>query len=156
MRKVFKDTTSNERGFVIIVALIMLAIITVIGIAATRTSETETRIAVNERLYNIAFYAAEAGTAYVAESPSFYGSENITVGGSLSFPNDDDPTEKYALSSRQSFNGEVEYLGSSAPPRGSGYDAEKFKAHRYKMTCSGYGPSNTISQIEIGFYRIGF
>jgi hypothetical protein len=111
---------------------------------------------VNERLYNIAFYAAEAGTAFVAESPSFYGSENITVGGSLSFPNDDDPTETYAMSSTQSFNGEVEYLGHSAPPRGSGYDAEKFKAHRYKMTCSGYGPSNSISQIEIGFYRIGF
>ena len=156
MGSVLNDTTNNERGFAIIVALIMLAIITVIGIAATRTSETETRIAVNERLYNIAFYTAEAGTAFVAESPSFYGSDNITVGGSLSFPNDADPTESYALSTSQSFNGEVEYLGSSTPPRGSGYDAEKFKAHRYQMTCSGYGPSNSISQIEIGFYRIGF
>lgn len=156
MGSVLQETTNNERGFAIIVALIMLAIITVIGIAATRTSETETRIAVNERLYNISFYAAEAGTAFVAESPSFYGSDNITVGGSLSFPNDADPTESYALSTSQSFNGEVEYLGFSTPPRGSGYDAEKFKAHRYQMTCSGYGPSNSISQIEIGFYRIGF
>ena len=156
MGSVLQDTTNNERGFAIIVALLMLAIITVMGIAATRTSETETRIAVNDRLYNIAFYTAEAGTAFVAESPSFYGSDNITVGGSLSFPNDADPTESYALSTSQSFNGEVEYLGSSTPPRGSGYDAEKFKAHRYQMTCSGYGPSNSISQIEIGFYRIGF
>ena len=156
MRGTVKDTASDERGFAIIVALIMLAVITVMGIAATRTSETETRIAVNERLYNIAFYAAEAGTAFVAESPSFYGSDNITVGGSLSFPNDADPTESYALSTSQSFNGEVEYLGSSTPPGGSGYDAEKFKAHRYQMTCSGYGPLNSISQLEIGFYRIGF
>ena len=156
MERVVKDMARDERGFAIIVALIMLAIITVIGIAATRTSETETRIAANERLYNTAFYAAEAGTAFVAESPSFYGSNNITVGGALSFPNNADPTETHALSSAQSFNGEVEYLGSSAPPRGSGYDAEKFKAHRYQMTCSGYGPSNSISQIEIGFYRIGF
>lgn len=156
MRSIFKDTIGNESGFAIIVALIMLAIITVMGIAATRTSEIETRIASNERLYNIAFYAAEAGTTFVAESPSFYGSDNITVGGALSFPNDTDPSETYALSVAQSFNGEVEYLGSSAPPRGSGYDAEKFKAHRYQMTCSGYGSLNSTSQIEIGFYRIGF
>jgi len=156
MRTVHKNTTSDERGFVIIVALLMLAIITVIGIAATMIADTETRIAVNERLYNTAFYTAEAGTEFVAESPSFYGPDNITVGGSLSFPNDADPTERYDMSSTQSFNGEVEYLGSSAPPRGSGYDAEKFKAHRYQMTCAGYGPLNSISQLEIGFYRIGF
>jgi hypothetical protein len=151
-----KDTLHNERGFVIVVALIMLAIITIMGIAATRTSETETRIAVNERLYKEAFYTAEAGAVYVAETPQLYGPDNITVGGYLNFPNNDDPSEEYSISSRQSFNGDVEYLGSSAPPRGSGFDAQKFRAHRYIMTCNGFGISGSQSRIEVGFYRIGF
>jgi hypothetical protein len=156
MASIWKDTLHNEKGFVIVVAVIMLAIVTIMGIAATRTSDTEIRIAVNERFYKQAFYAAEAGATYGAESPNLYGSDNITVGGYLSFPNNDDPSEKYSVSSIQSFNGDIEYLGFSAPPRGSGYDAEKFRAHRYRMTCNGFGLSRSQSRIEEGFYRIGF
>lgn len=151
-----KDTVNNEYGGVLIVALLMLVIITAIGVAATRTSQTELQIVTNGVLYETAFYAAEAGVTYVAENPDLYGVDNITVGGYFDFPNDADPSEKYALSSTQSFNGDVEYRGSTAPPRGSGYDAEKFKAHRYQMTSSGSGPLNAQSNIELGFYRIGF
>lgn len=146
----------NEEGSVLIIALVMLALLLAIGISATTTSNMENVVTRGTEHYTIAFYTAEAGTAFVDESPHLYGSDNVTVGGWLSFPNDDDPAEKYAVNSKQSFNGTVEYRGSSAPPRGSGYDAEKFKAHRYKMTSFGYGPSNAQSQIELGFYRIGF
>ena len=156
MASIAKDTLDNEKGLVIVVVLIMLAIITIMGIGATRTSETEIRIAVNERLYKEAFYMAEAGAVYVAESPQLYGSDNITVGGFLNFPNNDDPSEEYSISSTHSFNGDVEYLGFSAPPRGSGFDAQKFMAHRYSMTCKGFGASGSQSRIEVGFYRIGF
>ena len=143
-----KYVIGNEDGSVLIIALVILAILVVIGISATTTSNIENLVTRNVENYTIAFYTAEAGTAFVAETPSLYGSDNITEGDSLSF--------EYALSSTQSFNGNVEYLGSSAPPPGSGYDAEKFKAHRYKITSKGYGPLNAQSQIELGFYRIGF
>ena len=151
-----KETINNENGFVIVLALLMLAIITVIGVAATRTSETELQIAQNETMSKLAFYAAEAVAPYVEANPALYGGDNITVGGYINFPNDEAPSATYALSSTLSFNGDVEYLGSSTPPRGSGYAAGKFKAHRYRMTCNGYGPSNSKRQIEMGFYRIGF
>ena len=52
--------------------------------------------------------------------------------------------------------GKVEYLGFSAPTRGSGTQVGTFKMHKYRMTCRGYGPSNAESQVEAGFYRIGF
>ena len=104
MKSKGKDAIENENGAVLIVALLMLAIVTVIGIAATRTSETELQIVGNEVLHEIAFYAAEAGAAYVAENPQFYGVDNITVGGYLDFPNVDDPSEKQTLSSSQSFS----------------------------------------------------
>ena len=156
MKTKFKDTINNENGFVIVIALIMLAIVTVIGIAATRTSETELQISGNEKLHKLSFYAAEAARGYVADDPSLYGGDNITEGVGIYFPNNADPSTTYDLDSTQSFKGDVEYTGFSAPPRGSGYDAEKFKAHRYLMTCDGYGPSNSQSKIEAGFYRIGF
>jgi hypothetical protein len=156
MKTKFKDTINNENGFVIVIALIMLAIVTVIGIAATRTSETELQISGNEKLHKLSFYAAEAARGYVADDNSLYGGDNITAGVGIYFPNNADPSATYDLDPTQSFKGDVGYIGSSAPPRGSGYGAGKFKAHRYQMTCDGYGPSNSQSKIEAGFYRIGF
>lgn len=60
--------------------------------------------------------------------------------------------------SQESFRGSVEYLGSSLPPRGSGFAVVKFKAHDYRMVCEGHfsGISDTASRIEAGFFRIGF
>jgi hypothetical protein len=52
---------------VIILALLILLVVTLIGISAVSTTTTETMIAGNERLYNNAFYLADAGIDY------FYG-----------------------------------------------------------------------------------
>lgn len=52
----------NERGSVIVIAMIVLVLLTIIGISATNTSTTELQIATNEQLYKIAFYAADGGT----------------------------------------------------------------------------------------------
>ena len=151
-----KCLLKNEDGFVLVIALIMMGLLILLGISASTTTEIEIQIAGNERSHGIAFYAAEAAGAYVAGTPDLYGADNITPEEFISFPDDGDASARYALGSTKSFNGDVEYLGSSAPPRGSGYAADKFKAYNYEMTCRGYGPSNATSQIETRFYRIGF
>ena len=53
---------TNQRGSVIIIAMIMLVLLTIIGVSATNTSNTEVQIATNEQLHKIAFYAADGGT----------------------------------------------------------------------------------------------
>jgi hypothetical protein len=52
---------NNRQGSAIIVALIVLVLLTVIGIAATNTSTTEVQISTNALLNNVAFYAADSG-----------------------------------------------------------------------------------------------
>ena len=146
----------NEQGTVLVIAILILLLITVLGLALLGTTTAYVKIVGNEKIHKISFYAAEASRSYVAASPALYGTDNITVGGSLAFPNDADPSQKFALDSKQFFNGSVEYLGSTVPPRGSGYAAGKYRAHRYMMACSGFGPVNTQTQVEAGFYRIGF
>ena len=148
---------NNEKGSVLLVALIMLALLSLIGVAATRTTSTELQIAGNEKFQKIAFYTADAARGYVVRSPSLYGGDNIDVGsGGIYFPEDGDHDVRYDLGSSQKFNGNVEYIGSFNPPRGSGFEAGKFHAHKYKMNCKGYGPSDSEKQLETGFYRIGF
>jgi len=141
----------NENGSVLVVALVVLMLLTIIGIAATQMSESELGMAANWRFQREAFYAAESAGGYVARSPELYDNENMSTGTPKTFSS---PTG--LLGNKQSFDGTVEYLGASAVPRGSGFETGQFKAHRYKMQCNGYGPSGAKAIIEIGFYRLGF
>ena len=51
----------NEKGYVMISALLIMALLTIIGLSAARTSRTEVRIATNHLIYGMNFYAAESG-----------------------------------------------------------------------------------------------
>ena len=97
----------------------------------------------------VAFAQTYVGDAPMAE-------DNITIGQSLSFPNKDNPAVQYTIGTQESFNGEVEYLGSGPAPRGSGFEIGKFMAHRYLIHSNGFGPRESTSEIEAGFYRVGF
>jgi hypothetical protein len=146
----------RENGFVTGMMLFMLAIFTVVGVSAIVMSMTERQIAANDQFSKTAFYGAEAARGYVPVHADLYGVANVVVNAALNFPNNDDAAETTPLGPHQQFNGEVMFLGSAAPPRGSGFEVDTFRAHKYRMTCNGYGPRNSRSKVEAGFYRIGF
>ena len=148
----------NQNGTAIIIVLMVLALITLAGVMATRTSTTELQIATYDQIYKISFYASEAARGYVSLNTDLYSSANIEPGNPVSFPNAGDPTVKQLLDadSSQSFNGQVEYLSSATPPRGTGFQVGKYKAHVYQMSCVGHGPRDSETEVEAGFYRIGF
>jgi len=55
--------TNNQQGSVIVMAVIILALLSIIGIAATNTSTTEVQVSTNAVLHNVAFYTADSGIA---------------------------------------------------------------------------------------------
>jgi len=55
----------NQRGAALITAIVILALLTIIGMAATNTSMLETMIAGTEKSRTEAFYAAEAGIEHL-------------------------------------------------------------------------------------------
>jgi len=63
----FYKPIGNEKGAVLVIALMLLAVLTVLGVAALNTTTTEIRISGNEKVYKQAFYSAEAGIAYAVE-----------------------------------------------------------------------------------------
>jgi len=147
---------NNEDGYMMVVVLIILSILTVIATAGTNNAITEQRSASNEQIYELSFYAADTGRTYVAEHSALYHEENITVGESIAFPDDDNPAEQFSMGPLESFKGEVEYLGSAHPPRGSGFEVGKFYSHRYQINSKGFASRSSKSEIEVGFYRVGF
>ena len=56
--------SAEERGAALVVAILVLAILTVIGIALMLITSTETRIAANEWSINRGFYASDAGVRW--------------------------------------------------------------------------------------------
>ena len=56
----------GERGAALVVAILVLAILTVIGIALMLITSTESRIAANEWSINRAFYATDSGIRWAA------------------------------------------------------------------------------------------
>ena len=156
MKKQMMQSLRNEDGLILGITLIILGIFTILGLSAIIFSTTEMQVAANDQFHKIAFYGAEAARGYVPKNVDLYGTANIIEEQGLSFPSTTDASVKQSLSSHQSFNGEVRYNGDSAPPRGSGYEVGTFKAHTYEMSCNGFGPYTSQSQVEAGFYRIGF
>lgn len=148
--------SKQEDGFVTGMMLFLLAIFTVVGVSAIMMSITERQIAANDQFSKIAFYGAEAARGYVPIHSDLYGADNVIENSAVNFPNNDDSAEKTALLPYQQFNGEVMFLESMSPPRGTGFEVGTFRAHKYQMTCNGYGPRNSRSRVEAGFYRIGF
>ena len=58
---------NNEEGFVLIVALVIMLVLTIIGIAANRNTTTELQIAGNDRAHKETFYIADGGTEIASE-----------------------------------------------------------------------------------------
>jgi hypothetical protein len=151
-----KMNVNNENGYMIVAVLMILSILTVIATAGTNNSITEQRSATNEQIHELSFYAADTGRAYVIEHVELYHEDNISPGGSIAFPDKDNSAATFSMGPLESFQGEVEYIGSGTTPRGSGFEVGKFSSHRYRIKTTGHGPRNTKSEIETGFYRIGF
>lgn len=82
----------GERGAALVLAILVLAILTVIGIALMLVTSTESRIAANEWSVNRAFYASDAGirwaTAEMANPQVFMARPEFTASsfGFLAFP----------------------------------------------------------------------
>ncbi len=142
---------NRHEGSILIIALLILALSTIIGMIVVKMSNIELRASANLTHSKMAFYAAESARSFVAQTPDLYGPHNLTPSNPKTFQ-----SPVGALGPKQSFDGYVQYLGMSEVPRGSGFEVGTFKAYRYKMVCNGYGPSGAKSQIEAGFYRVGY
>ena len=51
----------QQRGMALVIALVMLLVLTLVGLSALTTTNFETNISGNQRVYNMAFYTADGG-----------------------------------------------------------------------------------------------
>lgn len=59
-----KNSIENEKGIALITAIMLLMILTIIGLAAVNTMQTERNIASGETAYRLGFYKADSGVSW--------------------------------------------------------------------------------------------
>jgi len=154
-----KDLNPDERGFVLVIALIVLLVATVVGIFAIQNTAIDTRIAGNERIATVMFNAADSGAA---AGVTWFSSnhDHITTPPFKSFLQNDLP-----LSGGGAYNfniepeyiyGNTEIVTSPPPPgweAGAPGNANQAKYWTYHYIISGRGSAQGAAGnrvVEVG------
>jgi type IV pilus assembly protein PilX len=163
----------DQKGAVLVIAIIMLLILSIIGIYAMGSSTIEVKIAGQKKFYDASLNYADAGVQYVREqdTSAFAGittSPTDCANTSNNYPCPSGsvgntctnccPTN--APNSNFNFQVYVYCLGNSPAPIGSGNGyREGFRAFYYLIQSTGYAsgtPSASTVKLEVEGYRIGF
>ena len=141
-----KDKVKRQNGNVTVVALLILVILTLIGISASRTSSTDIIAARNQIPYKQDFYVAQGGQNQEAAKigRGDYYVNNMDDSGIIL----DASTGKITVGN--SYDYTVSYEGHYPPP--AGYSILHFSRYDYGVTTKG-GESKV--KINARYYRIG-
>ncbi len=127
----------NERGIVLVIAVLIMITGTVLGIAAVMTSNIEVRMSGNQRSMESALYAADAG---IENGLSWLASSGVTKPDESGLPTMKETVEEMtdpenpAISSSQYYIGDLHH--SKNPP--AGWDVTKFRRYYYQIYSAGY------------------
>jgi hypothetical protein len=138
----------NEEGNLTIIAFVLLVVLTLIGIFATKTAQIDLQTAFNEVPYKQNFYIAEGGVNREAAElgQGMYPVANVNQPGLLAtqagrYPSGSLPGDPHVVAGT-AYNFTVRYIGPYAAP--AGYSALHFSRYDYgvdvrarAMTSSG-------------------
>jgi Tfp pilus assembly protein PilX len=137
----------DQKGVVLIVALIMLLVLTLIGISSISSTFYETKISGNDRSGANAFYAAEGGVDVgINRLPDISSYGPSTIGGDETYR-----SGKMTPATPQP----LVYLGAMGRP---GYDVTTWESLRYLINATGqsFGAMKEIEvQVSYGPVKAG-
>ena len=77
---------NNEKGSMIVIAMVILVLLTFIGIAVINTSKLDVDISANEKFHNRAFYDSDSGVFWAIATVSEADVKAVPEGGNIPVP----------------------------------------------------------------------
>ncbi len=157
----------NDRGaLMIIVSIMLLALLTIISVAASQTANTEIRIAANEYAYQSCFYNAEgailevvdlleSGAAPLENTPPWMSLDDGTINDNTVFTTWDDSEKMQDLVPQASRIDpqNTTYIGvHHGILSGSSLDMSKSAKHTFSIY--GRSKSNGLVILKIGYANV--
>ncbi|MFA5516404.1 MAG: pilus assembly PilX N-terminal domain-containing protein [Desulfuromonadales bacterium] len=139
----------NEKGFALILAIAMLAILSILGAVALTTSSTEFRITGNYQKDKQTFYAGDRAVEYATNREML-----ITMGSSVNLMVDDSEAHKNRINAGGGGNlvsGLVTDLGpSDLPAKLKGAYGSDFGANLYHITVETEDATASVNKSRVG------
>ncbi len=139
VKRMEPEFKSDERGFVLVIALIVLLVATVVGIFAIQNTTIDTKISGNERVATLLFNAADAG----GDAGVGWFKANTSEGGSkLSLTSSSAaPVGTYfgadlTLGTHMRYNFKIDPLAKSTHPP-AGWDPALYRRYYYLVSARG-------------------
>lgn len=136
---------ARQSGAVLIVAMILLVVLTLLGVAAMNTTSLQERIASNTQEQVHAFQAAETGLNQAFADGNAFDITSSYTGGAT-------PTTFAGAADSASYV--PIFLGFSPPPPGSLYSATSFQAAHFNFRATGTSETNLSVVLNGGAYQI--
>jgi hypothetical protein len=141
---------ANERGMALVLALMMLALLTILGVWAIGTASSDLSMAGNFRNNQNAFFAADAALAYAINPVTLTKAYLYTVatGSAAAW------SEVISIGTVTA-NIKVNYLGSGPLPAGSIHDGDldvngnpRFHGLYFAVNTEGNAENNAVAAVE--------
>jgi len=132
MRKKIVYPLKDQSGVALVLALVMIVILTLIGLASTYTSTFEMKLSGNKRGTTDAFYAADSGVQIVVANVDNFSLPGKYVDNKynpFTDPKNPNPTKANVL---------IQYdTTQEGSPRGSGFSAISFEFRHFVIDSKG-------------------
>jgi hypothetical protein len=170
MKFITRTAQSNDAGYVLMITMFLLLMLTVIGIAAIHTSSIEMKISGNNKQMVQDFYAAEGALITVLENSGWWLGDDFLNGGErvagwsgeVDFDGDGakdalvevrcvEPSKSNIAAISRSAN-RVPADGHIAPcPVNSGYSVRHFNIRKYAVTATDL---NAGTSLQSGAWKV--
>jgi len=156
----------NEDGVVVVAAILILALLTIMGISANRISNTEVQIAVNELIYQQHLYRAEGATMEAVElletspDPKAAGFpwletalDSVTQNEIQNWQFGGSPSPAFAVIDEPGA-ADVDYIAvSEGIASGSSLDIGSSKVHQYAIYGRSAQPNRGTTVVQVGYLK---
>ena len=156
----------NEDGVVVVAAILILALLTIMGISASRISNTEVQIAVNESIYQQHLYRAEGATMEAVElletspDPKAAGLpwletalDSVTQNEIQNWQFGGSPSPAFAVIDEPGA-ADVDYIAvSEGIASGSSLDIGSSKVHQYAIYGRSAQPNRGTTVVQVGYLK---
>jgi type IV pilus assembly protein PilX len=132
----------DQRGVALVMALVILLVLTILGVAAMNTTTLEERMAGSSQEVTRAFEAAESGV-----------NSALGTAGVMNLNQETTNTFSYTGATRPSAEVVTKWIQYSPPKRGSGYSAQ-MRAANFKMKSTGRTNANAKLIVNQGVGQI--
>jgi hypothetical protein len=135
----------QQRGFVLILALVLLAVMTLIGVSSMNSANMELKATANAKQHQVAFNAVQSLLEFMISKPGT---------GIIDYQTSDLVPQVYsafAIAGGSKLTGTVNYLGCAKGTGGSLEAGKGFSYNFYNVQGSGSNATNTaISNQTLG------